>query len=64
MVTWSPLNCFSLLQSLKAVTRTTMITAIRMATPSIQSEAWSSSSGSETQQQLLGLFSIMELQKL
>ena len=32
---WSPLNCFSLRQSLKAVTKTTTKTAIKMATPSI-----------------------------
>ena len=33
---WSPRNCFSFLQSLKAVTKTTTKTATRMATPSIQ----------------------------
>lgn len=32
---WSPRNCFSFLQSLKAVTKTTTKTATRMATPSI-----------------------------
>lgn len=42
---WRPLNCFSLLQSLKAVTRTTQITDRRMAAPSIQpaSDSFSSS---------------------
>lgn len=33
---WRPLNCFSLLQSLNAVTNTTQITERRMAAPSIQ----------------------------
>lgn len=33
---WRPLNCFSLLQSLNAVTSTTQITDRRMAAPSIQ----------------------------
>lgn len=40
----SPRNCFSLLQSLKAVTNTTMITEVRMAAPSIQPVSASSSS--------------------
>jgi len=33
---WRPRNCFSLLQSLKAVTSTTMITENKIAAPSIQ----------------------------
>lgn len=42
---WRPLNCFSLLQSLNAVTNTTQITDRRMAAPSIQpaSDSFSSS---------------------
>lgn len=42
---WRPLNCFSLLQSLNAVTSTTQITDRRMAAPSIQpaSDSFSSS---------------------
>ena len=43
-VTWRPRNCFSLLQSLKAVTKTTIITATSIANPSIQSVLWSSTS--------------------
>lgn len=41
---WSPRNCFSLLQSLKAVTSTTQITESRMAAPSIQPASASPSS--------------------
>ena len=41
---WSPRNCFSLLQSLKAVTRTTQTTDRRMATPSIHPASASLSS--------------------
>lgn len=40
----SPRNCFSLLQSLKAVTRTTQMTDRRMAAPSIQPASASPSS--------------------
>ena len=40
-----PLNCFSFLQSLKAVTNTTTNTAIRIAQPSIQF-VWDSESSS------------------
>ncbi len=47
LLTWSPLNCFSLVQSLNAVTKTTITTARRMASPSIQS-AWFSSSPEHT----------------
>lgn len=39
-----PLNCFSLLQSLKAVTRTTQTTDSRIAAPSIQPASASPSS--------------------
>ena len=39
-----PRNCFSLLQSLKAVTRTTQMTDSRMAAPSIQPASASPSS--------------------
>lgn len=39
-----PRNCFSLLQSLKAVTRTTQMTERRMAAPSIQPASASPSS--------------------
>lgn len=41
---WRPLNCFSLLQSLKAVTRTTHTTDSRMAAPSIHPVSASPSS--------------------
>ncbi|KAF3843894.1 hypothetical protein F7725_015942 [Dissostichus mawsoni] len=41
---WRPRNCFSLLQSLKAVTRTTQTTDSRMAAPSIQPASASPSS--------------------
>lgn len=41
---WRPRNCFSLLQSLKAVTRTTQTTDSRMAAPSIQPASDSPSS--------------------
>ena len=44
LFTWRPRNCFSLLQSLKAVTKTTIITATSIANPSIQSVLWSSAS--------------------
>lgn len=41
---WRPRNCFSLLQSLKAVTRTTHTTDSRMAAPSIHPASASPSS--------------------
>lgn len=41
---WRPRNCFSLLQSLKAVTSTTQTTDSRMAAPSIQPASASPSS--------------------
>ena len=44
----SPRNCFSFRQSLKAVTKTTTMTAARIATPSIQPASCSVSSPPET----------------
>ena len=44
ILSWRPRNCFSFDQSLKAVTKTTIITAMRMAAPSIHPCSSSSSS--------------------
>lgn len=56
---WSPLNCFSFLQSLKAVTNTTTTTATRMATPSIQPASASVSSVAGCGLEWLSLMSVV-----